>query len=99
MVNPKYNWAVLLIIAAVALCILGLLILPQVDPADFVLNGAKVPRITVVHSKDAASSCSISKFYLLSNTTREPGQPGRSQPFVESDQALFVPHTLLSLRC
>jgi hypothetical protein len=99
MVNPKHNWAALLIVTAVAVCILGLLILPQVDPADFVLNGAKVPTITVVHSKDMASACSISKFHSLLNPTRESSQPGRSQPFAESHHALFVPHALLSLRC
>jgi hypothetical protein len=99
MVNPKHNWSVLLIVAAVAVCILGLLILPQVDPGDFVLNGAKVPRITAVHSREMASSCSISKFHSLLNQTREANRSGRSQLFEESHHALFAPHALLSLRC
>ena len=99
MAKPKRDWASLLIVTAIAVCILGLLILPQVDPADFVLNGTKVPRITVVHSKETASSCSISKFHCFSNPTRESSQPGRSHSFAENDRALFVPHALLSLRC
>ena len=99
MVNPKHNWTLLLIITAVAVCIVGLLILPQVDPGDFVLNGAKVPRITVVHSREMASSCSISKLDSLLNPTRESSRSRRSQPFDESHHALSAPHALLSLRC
>jgi hypothetical protein len=99
MATPKHNWATLLIITAVAVCILGLLILPQVDPGDFVLNGAKVPRITVVHAREIASSYSISKFHSLSSPNRESNRTGRFRSFVESQHSLYTSHALLSLRC
>jgi hypothetical protein len=99
MANSKHSWATFLILTAVAVCILGLLILPQVDPADFVLNGAKVPKISVVHGKDTSSSGSISKSHSFSNPTRESSQPRSSQSLVESHHALYAPHALLSLRC
>jgi hypothetical protein len=44
-------------VAAVALCLLGLLILPQVDPDDFVLNSAGSIRICLDHVSVDAFAC------------------------------------------
>jgi hypothetical protein len=99
MVNPKHSVATLLIVTAIVVCALGILILPQVDLPDFVLNGAKVPKITVVHGRDTGSSCSISKFHCISSPTFESRKPPGSHSVAESHHPLFVPHALLSLRC
>ena len=57
--------ATLIIIAAIAICVAGVLILPQVDLPDFVLNGSKAHTITAVHGKPTSSSNSFSHVGIL----------------------------------
>jgi hypothetical protein len=98
-VGSDRNFANFLIIFAIVVCVAGVLILPQVDLPDFVLNGSKVLAAPIVHAK-TISSCSIShsSFDILNSTLR-PKRPHRSGRFAEAAHAFFAPDTLVLLRC
>ena len=56
MAVSKYRFATFVLIAALIVCAVGILILPQVDLPDFVLNRSNCPTIAKVHGKIASSS-------------------------------------------
>jgi hypothetical protein len=89
--------ALLIIIVATLVCVAGVLILPQVDLPDFVLNGSKAPTITAVHGKLSLSSSGVGYLDILNSVlvTRRFHQSG---PIV-GDVRGFGSDTFLSLRC
>jgi len=89
--------ALLIIIVATRVCVAGVLILPQVDLPDFVLNGSKAPTITAVHGKLSLSSSGVGYLDILNSVlvTRRFHQSG---PIV-GDVRGFGSDTFLSLRC
>ena len=90
--------ALLIIIVAALVCVAGVLILPQVDLPDFVLNGSKAPTITAVHGKPSSSSSGFSYLNIL-NPILGAGRFHQSGSTV-GDVVVFVgPDTFLSLRC
>ena len=86
----------LLVIAAVVVCVAGVLILPQVDLPAFVLNGAKVPTAAAAHVH-AAPTSGISYLEVLRPTL------GSSRfnlnPMVRDADEWSAPDTSLPLRC
>jgi hypothetical protein len=90
--------ATLIIIAAIAICVAGVLILPQVDLPDFVLNGSKAHTITAVHGKPTSSSNSFSHVGIL-NPILTASRLYKSGPTIGDAGAFAGPDTFLSLRC
>ena len=99
MVVPKLaKIGLLILLVATIVCVAGVLILPQVDLPDFVLNGSKVSVITAFHVRPVSSS-SGSHFLEIRNPVLELS---RFQQFVAPASWANVfptPTTLLSLRC
>ena len=52
----KNNRLTLLIVVAAIVCMAGVLILPQPDLPDFVINGAKSPTVVRIRAKIVSSS-------------------------------------------
>ena len=88
----------LIIIAATVICVAGVLILPQVDLPDFVLNGSKAPAITTVHGKPTSSSNGFSHLDIL-NPILGASRLYKSGSTIGDVGAFVGPDTLLSLRC
>jgi len=90
--------ALLIFIAATVICVAGVLILPQVDLPDFVLNGSKAPTIAAAHGKPASSSNGFSHLDIL-NPILGASRLYKSDSIVGDVGAFVGPDTFLSLRC
>jgi hypothetical protein len=90
--------ALLIVIAATVACVAGVLILPQVDLPDFVLNGSKAPTIIVVHGKPTSSSTGFSHLDIL-NPILGASRFYKSGSTVGDVGAFVRLDTFLSLRC
>jgi len=90
--------ALLVIIVATIVCVAGVLILPQVDLPDFVLNGTKLPTVNIIHAKRALASLSFSDLNIL-NPTFELRRSRQSFLPVEEKDAFLALNTVSPLRC
>jgi hypothetical protein len=88
----------LTIVVATMVCVLGVLILPQVDLPDFVLNGSKVPTITAVHTNPASSSPGFGGSDIVSLAPRSSSFRQSSLTFADAS-AFFALEIFLPLRC
>lgn len=96
--GTKGSFTASLIIIAIIVCALGILILPQVDLPDFVLNGSKCPSVAKVHVRAASASFRFAKMNGLRSVliSSEPHRSGSSS--LVSDP-FSVLNTLFALRC
>jgi len=93
----KYRFATFVLIAAIIVCALGILILPQVDLPDFVLNGSKCPTIAKAHCKIASTLLGE----RLPGPSLSPRTNGlsRSVLLVQSANVFAAWNKAVSLRC
>jgi hypothetical protein len=98
-VDVKASRIVLLIvIAATVICVAGVLILPQVDLPEFVLNGSKALTITTVHGKPTSSSTGPSHLDIV-NPILGASRFYKSGSTVGNVGTLVGPNTFFFLRC
>ena len=93
-----FRIALVVLIVATVVCVAGVLILPQVDLPDFVLNGTKLPTASVVHAKRSSSS-SIFDYWDILNPTLDFSRFAQSILGVEETDAFVAPNTVAPLRC
>jgi hypothetical protein len=90
--------AFLIIIVVTLVCVAGVLILPQVDLPNFLVNGSKSPTITVIHAATHLSSYRFDDLGI-SNPARKSSRLRRSGSVVGDAAAFSALTKLLSLRC
>jgi hypothetical protein len=87
------------VILLFAVCIIGLLILPQVDPDNFVLNSTKPINALMMHAQTALISPLFTLFVLDSVVTPTSRFWSSSSRHVPSETGVFVVLTAVLLRC
>lgn len=93
----KYRFTTIVLVAALIVCAVGILILPQVDLPDFVLNPAKCPTIAKIHGKIGLS---LFGEYAV-RPTLNPGVSELSHTvlLVKDGNAFFGSNKAVYLRC